>query len=242
MTDPQSSQLVEGFFSGTGGTYDRIVKLCTFGADIWWKKAILACLPPTPAAVLDQASGTGILTFQIARRHPPCRVVGVELRREYLLRAQERQRTLKLMNVEFVQGRAEDVFFRHGFDAITSSYLAKYAEIPRLVANARDMLRPGGQLIVHDFTYPRGRAFASLWETYFRLLQSAGNRAHPEWREAFFGLPPLLRETTWVEDLTSALRRQGFQAVRIRSLTFGAAALVTATRGESPPPPSRTAG
>lgn len=230
IREPQA-ELVNRFFSGTGGTYDRIVNVCTLGFDVWWKRAILGSLPPAPAAVLDQASGTGILTFQIARRFPLCRVVGVELRREYLAAAEERRRRRGLTNVEFVQGRAEDVFLRRRFDAITSSYLAKYAELDPLVVNAREMLREGGRLIVHDFTYPRVRPFASIWEAYFRLLQGAGARAHPEWREAFFGLPPLLRETAWVEELAGSLRRHGFRDIRIRSLTFGAAALLTAARG-----------
>jgi demethylmenaquinone methyltransferase/2-methoxy-6-polyprenyl-1,4-benzoquinol methylase len=218
------------------------VNACTLGFDRWWKKAILASLPPDPAAVLDQASGTGILTFQIARRFPRCQVVGVELRREYLAVAQERARREGLANVEFVQGRAEDVLLRRRFDAITSSYLAKYADLDPLVAGAREMLREGGRLIVHDFTYPRVRAFASIWETYFRVLQSVGTRAHPEWREAFFGLPPLLRQTAWVEELQAALRRGGFRGIRVRNLTFGSAALVTAASDGASAPPRRTGG
>lgn len=230
MTRDAAPEVVERFFAGTGRSYDRIVAACTLGFDRQWKRTMLRSIPPNPAAVLDQASGTGILTFAIATRFPKCRVIGVELRREYLIEAERRRKLLGLANVEFVQGRAEDVRLRLPLDAITSSYLAKYAELDVLVSNAGQMLREGGRLILHDFTYPTVRAFAAVWALHFRLLQTLGVRASPEWREAFFGLPALLRETRWVDELGNALRGGSFQDISVRSLTFGAAALVTATR------------
>jgi len=40
-------ELVDRFFSGTGPTYDFVVKLCTLGCDIWWKKKIFEKIPNT---------------------------------------------------------------------------------------------------------------------------------------------------------------------------------------------------
>lgn len=231
MGQQAQPEVVERFFAGTGGTYDRIVDRCTLGFDRRWKEAILRSIPNDPTLVLDQAAGTGILTFEIVRRYPGCRVVGVELRREYLALARQKQVRGGPVNVHFVQGRAEEVMVRTPVDCITSSYLAKYAHLEPLVANARQMLRRGGTLIAHDFTYPAARAFARVWDAYFRLLQTLGTRWHPEWREAFFGLPALLQQTAWVSELSELLAAQGFEEIRVRSLTFGAAALVTARSG-----------
>jgi len=227
--------LAERFFSGTGFSYDRIVTLCTLGLDRAWKRAILAKIPPDSKRVLDQGAGTGILTFAIARRCPRARVVGVELRREYLAFAAAKKQRLGVRNVEFVQGRAEDVVLRGEVDVIASSYLAKYAELGRLVANARQMLRDGGLLIAHDFTYPSPGLPLAVWKAYFRVLQTLGPRLHPEWREAFFGLPALLRSTTWVEQLVESLRSSGFEEPRVRRLAFGAAAWVTARKAAGSP-------
>jgi demethylmenaquinone methyltransferase/2-methoxy-6-polyprenyl-1,4-benzoquinol methylase len=233
MTASPGEILAHRFFSGTGASYDRIVNLWTIGFDRWWKNRIVAQIPAAPRRVLDQASGTGILTLKIARMFPGCRVIGVELREEYAAIAHRKVAALPMDNVTFIIGRAEDVVLKAEFDCITSSYLAKYAEIGTLVENAKKMLRDGGRLIVHDFVYPPGRQFARLWEFYFRLMQTAGSRRYPQWRIVFHELPKLLRQTQWVAELVAALQEYAFTDIAVKPLTFGSAALVTAEKKAS---------
>jgi demethylmenaquinone methyltransferase/2-methoxy-6-polyprenyl-1,4-benzoquinol methylase len=225
-----SVPLVHRFFSGTGLSYDTVVKLWTLGLDIWWKHRMLAAIPQRASRILDQASGTGILTFAIARRFPRARVVGVEMREEYLEIAERRRRSAGPQNVEFLLGRAEDMVLDEGFDCVTSSYLAKYADLDLLIANIRLMLRPGGVLIMHDFAYPPGPLVASALEGYFRLMRLLGSPLFPEWRTVFRELPDLLRATDWVDHATRCLERRGFEAVARQPLLFGIAALVKAVR------------
>jgi demethylmenaquinone methyltransferase/2-methoxy-6-polyprenyl-1,4-benzoquinol methylase len=226
MSEPRV-ELVHRFFSGTGPTYDLVVNLCTFGADIWWKKIILDKIPAGSARIMDQGCGTGILTFQIARKFPHSRIVGVELRDEYLNIAREKAKALKLGNVDFILGRAEDVLLEDNFDCITSSYLAKYVELEILIRNIKKMLRKGGLLIMHDFTYPRNRTVARIWEFYFRLLQIVGDWKYAQWREIYYSLPKFLRETKWATDLTRILGENAFSDIHTQFLTFGTSAIVT---------------
>ena len=106
-----SEELAERFFLGNAGSYDHIAGVSTLGLDGWWKRKILKKIPKTADRILEQASGTGILTCKIARLFPKCRVVGVELHEEYLNIARQKVRDLELSNVEFIHGRAEDVIF-----------------------------------------------------------------------------------------------------------------------------------
>jgi demethylmenaquinone methyltransferase/2-methoxy-6-polyprenyl-1,4-benzoquinol methylase len=145
MRERRGADLAHHFFSGTGASYDLIAKLCTIGMDIPWKTKILQKIPPDCRHIVDQACGTGILTFKIARRFPSCRVTGVELRAEYLNKARQKARAMRLGNVEFILGRAEDVRLDAPVDGITSSYLAKYAELGNLIRNAKAMLRHDGE-------------------------------------------------------------------------------------------------
>ena len=175
MTTGPEIDLVERFFSATGSTYDHMANLCTLGFDIWWKRKILEKIPSGgPLQIIDQACGTGILTLKIARRLPHCRVIGVELREEYLSIAREKLQQLGLHNVELILGRAEDVFLEGSFDCITSSYLAKYADIDRLVAGAKRMLRSGGLLIMHDSSYPPNPYFARMWSFTSSSFEHSG--------------------------------------------------------------------
>jgi len=230
MSEAPKIELVNRFFSGTGPTYDYLVNLTTLGLDRWWKKKILEKIPEGPARILDQACGTGILTFKIAHQFPRCRVVGVELRDEYLNIAEEKTKALKLNNVEFVLGRAEDVLLKESFDCITSSYLAKYAELGSLIRNIKKMLHIGGRLIMHDFTYPPNGTFARIWHLYFNLLQTVGSRKYPQWKTVFYELPEFLRETKWVAQLVGCLKENSFADIRIEPLFLGTSTVVTARR------------
>ncbi len=229
MADPRI-EIVQRFFSGTGSTYDSVVNLNTFGFDALWKKQILKKIPEGSTCIMDQGCGTGILTFQIARRFPHCRVIGVELRDEYLNIAREKVQVSKLSNVEFILGKAEDVLLEDKFDCITSSYLAKYADLEVLIRNIKQMLRYGGMVIMHDFTYPRNRAFAKIWELYFKLLQTIGERKYPQWREIYYGLPKLLQETRWVSELVKILAEMDFSDIHTQYFTLGTSAIVTARK------------
>lgn len=223
-------EVVHRFFSGTGATYDFMVNFATLGIDRRWKRRIVDLIPSNAERVLDLACGTGISTFAIARRYPDCRVVGVELRDEYLRIAREKARRKKIGNVAFVLSRAEDYRSEEPFDCVTSSYLAKYADLPRLTCNTKAMLKPGGLLLMHDFTYPPKAWLVQVWQLYFKLLQTAGSRVFPAWREIYYGLPRLIEQTRWLPELQDALRANGFTGIHGEYLTAYGSAIVTARR------------
>jgi demethylmenaquinone methyltransferase/2-methoxy-6-polyprenyl-1,4-benzoquinol methylase len=230
MDEKYGPDIVRHFFSGTGATYDHIVNLFTMGFDSAWKRKILDKIPKGSVGILDQACGTGILTFRIAEKFPEARIVGVDITDEYLREAQAKANRLGIANIEFILGRAEDVLLDRGFDCVTSSYLAKYAELEVLVPNIKAMLRDGGKLVMHDFTYPGKRSFAVIWELYCWFMRIAGTWKYPQWKNVFEGLPGFLRETNWVADLVEVLRKNHFSAIQVQSLTFGSAAIVTARK------------
>lgn len=222
------TELVERFFAGTGRSYDFMVNAATFGIDRLWKRRIVACVPPDARRIVDLACGTGISTLVLARARPQSHVIGVELREEYLAVAREKAARRRVDNVEFVLSRAEDYTAAQRVDCIAGSYLPKYADLAALVPRMREQLRPGGVVIMHDFTYPPGALRRWLWAAYFKGLQSAGSRLFPSWREIYFGLPALIKETRWTSELTGRLQEAGFRNVRLEYLTLYGSALVTA--------------
>ena len=220
----------ERFFSGNAWSYDHIARVSTLGLDGWWKRKILKKIPKAADRILEQASGTGILTCKIARLFPKSRVIGVELHEEYLKVARKKVRDLELSNVEFIHGRAEDVILKGGFDCIVSDYLAKYVDLDLLVAHAWRMLRKGGLLIMHELTRPTNPQFLVLWSIHFKFLQAYGNWKHPEWNMALNDVPFLLTTTRWVDELTRALRANRFSDIEIENQIFGASVIVSARK------------
>jgi demethylmenaquinone methyltransferase/2-methoxy-6-polyprenyl-1,4-benzoquinol methylase len=84
--------------------------------------------------------------------------------------------------------------------------------------------------MMHDFTLPPGRVLRSIWRGYFLLMQHTVARVVPTWREIYHGLPRLIEETRWLDELPALLREQGFANVRVEYLTLCGSALVTARK------------
>jgi demethylmenaquinone methyltransferase/2-methoxy-6-polyprenyl-1,4-benzoquinol methylase len=229
-SDPRLD-LVERFFRGTGSTYDVMVHAATLGLDRLWKRRMVQIVREQvgrPRVILDLACGTGLSTFAFARAFPETRIVGVELRDEYLQRA--KRRAVRYPNVEFVLSRAEAFETDAPFDVVTASYLAKYADLPVLVDRAAAWLVPGGLFMMHDFTLPPNRITLAVWRGYFRMLQTVGAKIVPAWRAIYDGLPVLIEQTRWTSELTTLLRARGFQDVTLEQLTLGGSAIITARR------------
>jgi len=92
------------------------------------------------------------------------------------------------------------------------------------------ILRPGGVVIMHDFTYPGQRVFARMWDLYLLLLRTIGPCLYPAWKNAFEGLPSLVRETDWVERLLGLLAAGGFVEGTVETLFLGTSAIVSAKK------------
>jgi len=234
MGEP-GERYVAHFFPGTGQSYDRVVAWTTVGCDARWKRRLLDLVPPS-RAVLDLACGTGIVTFAILDRFPAARVVGVDVTEDYLTVARAKHRA-RGGDVVWLQGDAvaTPVADWGPFDAIVSSYLPKYVDPERLFDNVLPALRPGGVIVLHDFLRPRAPLAQLVWRAWYALLERVAPRRHPEWGNVFDGsLRRLVSETKWVTTFVSALRRRGYDEVRVHRLTFGSAAIVAARKPLAP--------
>ncbi len=232
ISQVKKTEWIEKFFSNTGKSYDSVVNIFTLGIDRLWKKKIVGKLTH-PKKVLDLACGTGILTMAIAEKFPKCEVVGVDISADYLQVAWRKTYKNKIKNVSFVLSAAEEFTASSQFDAVTASYLAKYADLPLLIKNLSGIIAPGGVIIFHDFTYPKNPSLQSLFEGYFKLVSPVGRILYPEWKEVFCELPHVIRETKWVEELTEALKKEGFCNIQVESLTCEGSAIVSARKPTS---------
>lgn len=226
MTLPHQT-LAADFLADTAETYDEILFAATRGADRRWKEALLAHLD-APARVLDLACGTGTLTFMIRDRFPEAEVIGMDVSVARLDHALKRAHLRRDHRARFVLGSFERVVPDGRFDAVTSCYLPKHADLPRLVSRLRSFLNPGGLVVMHDLTYPDHPVVRKAWERHFRRLRDTALNEWPEAIRAFDELPEIVRLSRWVEELTMLLVAHGFSGVAVERLDRGTSALVLA--------------
>lgn len=222
--------LVDSFFSGTGTSYDKVVKYFTLGLDDRWKAEIVKLVPES-VRILELACGTGILTERLAMKNPHAEIVGVDITPDYLVAFDERLRRNPWMRAYAILGNAETVTLEGEFDAIVSSYLAKYVDPDILVSNVTPHLRRGGVFIAHDFILPRKRLYLNGWRVYTWAMNRVGPVIYPEWRTVFNdGLTDLIYKTDWLDAFPAILRKHNYGEIHSRRLSFETAGLVWATK------------
>lgn len=208
------------FTSANANSYDTIASLATFGQDFAWKHEIVKAVGRRKS-VLELACGTGVLSSMLADADK--RVVGIDLTFEYLHRSKRK------MQAAVAQGTAEVLPYRNeSFEAVASSYLAKYVDIQMVVDECWRVLRPGGIIVFHDFTYPAG-VMRSLWNAHFAMLRLAG-RLLTSWSTVFEQLDNLIRNSDWVDQTSGALHSRGFRNIDHKRYTAGTAAIVCAEK------------
>jgi demethylmenaquinone methyltransferase/2-methoxy-6-polyprenyl-1,4-benzoquinol methylase len=217
-----NKELVPKFFDRTSESYDKIVSRTTLGKDNYWKKEILEKIPKCDS-ILDLACGTGILTQQIAQKIPNAKIVGVDVTPGYLEIA--KKKLASNPNISFVQQDAEKLNLNIKFDCITSSYIPKYCTAEILVKTCLNHLKPGGKIILHDFTYPKNTLVRKIWNLFFVILNRLGKYA-PDWKEVFVELPKLIRSSSWVVEYETSMRKNGLIVER-QSLSWGTSAILT---------------
>ena len=123
------------------------------GADIWWRKVVTSRIRVwNPERVLDVASGTGDLALEIQNSCPDCEVIASDFCAEMLAHAASRgiEKTIvaDALNLPFPD---------RGFDVVTVAFgLRNMADYPEALREMLRVLKPGGHLLILDFSLPVG--------------------------------------------------------------------------------------
>lgn len=205
------------FTPANAASYDAVVSITTFGRDAAWKREILKAVTGH-GPVLDLACGTGILTSLLGETGRP--VAGLDLTHDYLSIAKNKIGPLS------AQGTAEVLPYKSRiFDAVVSSYLAKYVDVSLVVGECWRVLKPDGIAVMHDFTCPVG-AMRGVWDAYFMVLRLAGTMFAKPWKPVFDDLGGVICRSHWADGAARAMQKCGFQGITHKSLTLGTAAIV----------------
>ncbi len=218
---------VAAMFDGVAERYDVTNTVLSFGRDRGWRRATRAALDLEPGQrVLDVGAGTGVSTEELARSG--AYAVGVDLSTG-MLRAGRRVRP----TVPLLAGDALRLPFPDGaFDAVTISFaLRNVTDTEAALRELARITRPGGRLVVCEFSHPTNGAFRTAYLRYLmRSLPAVARRVSSN-PDAYVYLAESIR--AWPDQAALAARiggAGGWSKVGWRNLTGGIAALHRATR------------
>jgi demethylmenaquinone methyltransferase/2-methoxy-6-polyprenyl-1,4-benzoquinol methylase len=218
---------VSAMFDEVAPRYDLTNGVLSMGASPLWRIATVRAIAPQPGErILDIAAGTGTSSAAIARTGAD--VVALDFSPGMIEEGRRRHPDL-----EFVEGDATKLPFADGeFDAVTVSFGLRNVEEPRTaLAEMFRVLKPGGRLVICEFSRPPRAILRAGYSAYLRFVMPTVVGATSSNPEAYRYLAESIAEWPDQSTLSQWLRGAGFTRVAYRNLTSGVVAL---HRGHKP--------
>jgi demethylmenaquinone methyltransferase/2-methoxy-6-polyprenyl-1,4-benzoquinol methylase len=230
----EHAKAVRAMFSGIAGRYDLLNHVLSLNIDKRWRRLVRQRLQPTlddpKALVLDVACGTGDLSIEL-QAHAKAKVIGTDFCRPMLAVAAKKNAPNSL-SIPYVEGDAMNLGFADdSFDAVTIAFgLRNLSNFRNGLAELRRVLKPGGRLVVLEFSAPIVPGFRQLFNFYFtRVLPRIGGAVSGS-RGAYEYLPDSVSKFPDQRNLAALMRETGFDNVEYSNLTGGIAAIHTGTK------------
>jgi demethylmenaquinone methyltransferase/2-methoxy-6-polyprenyl-1,4-benzoquinol methylase len=221
---------VRGVFDSVAGNYDLMNDLMSAGTHRLWKRFTLSLANLRPGQrALDVAGGTGDLAAGLARQvGERGLVVLTDINAAMLGRGRDRLIDAGLAgNVACVQANAERLPFPDAtFDCITIGFgLRNVTDKAAALSAMRRTLKPGGQLLVLEFSRPSVAGLKPLYDAYsFRILPLLGRLvAHDE--ASYRYLAESIRMHPDQETLLKMMQEAGLEGCRYHNLAGGIVAV-----------------
>lgn len=221
---------VRGVFDSVADKYDVMNDLMSGGVHRLWKRFTLArtALKPGQRA-LDVAGGTGDLARGMANQVGPDGLVVLSDINASML-ANGRRRLVDagiIENVDFVQADAEALPFADAsFHCVTIGFgLRNVTEKNKALAEMRRVLKPGGRLLVLEFSKPVLPGLGPVYDAYsFKVLPFMGKLVAND-ADSYRYLAESIRKFPDQETLRQMMLDAGFDQVSYHNLSGGIVAL-----------------
>jgi demethylmenaquinone methyltransferase / 2-methoxy-6-polyprenyl-1,4-benzoquinol methylase len=226
----EKARRVRGVFDSVADRYDLMNDLMSAGAHRLWKQFTLSLTGLRPGdRALDIAGGTGDLAAGLARQVGPSGLVALaDINANMLQHGRDRLINQAVVaNVRYVQADAEHLPFADAsFDCVTIGFgLRNVTDKAAALMAMRRVLKPGGQLLVLEFSKPVIPALSRIYDVYsFRVLPWLG-RAVAGDAESYRYLAESIRRHPDQQGLIELMKTAGLDSCRYHNLMGGIVAV-----------------
>lgn len=227
------AEAIEDMFDAIAPRYDLLNRVLSLGIDQYWRsRAVRLLADEQPTRVLDVATGTADLAIKAERVLHPRSVVGIDLSAEMLEKGREKVDRRGLSSrISLIEGDAEDLPFDDDtFDAALVAFgVRNFEDLDAGLEGIARVLRPGGRLVVLEFSQPRTFPIKQLYGWYSRhILPRIGGTLSPD-QGAYEYLPSSVAAFPDGSDFLNRMEKCGFEDLLWQPLTFGIASLYRGT-------------
>ncbi len=218
---------VAEMFDNISKRYDFLNHLLSLGIDKGWrKKVVKQVMGENPQNVLDVATGTADLAIALGKAMK-ADVKGLDISAGMLEVGREKVAKRNLKNVELVLGDGENLpFADNTFDAVTVAFgVRNFENLEKGLRDIYRVIKPGGQLVVLEFSQPEKAPFKQFYNFYFKnILPTIGKLVSKDSR-AYTYLPESVQAFPYGEAFLNKLNECGYKKNSAKPVTFGIASI-----------------
>ena len=216
---------VADMFNSIAYRYDFMNRFLTAGIDVWWrKKAISQLTELLPKQILDVATGTAdvaILTYQLLK---PEKITGIDISEGMLELGRKKLEKLGLSDkIELRSGDSEVIRFEDNtFDAVTVAFgVRNFQNLEKGLKEMRRVLRPGGKLVVLEFSKSKNKTFAGICNFYMNVITPAVGKFLAKNKDAYQYLNDSVQAFPEGQTFITIMNEAGFTQTYLKTLSFG---------------------
>lgn len=188
-------------------------------------------MSPTPDSLwLDMATGTADVAIEMARRHSSLKlkIVAVDFSLNMLELAKGKIQALGMQNKVYLQaGSGENMAFASdSFEGITIAFgIRNFSDMTQGLREMRRVLKPGGKLIILEFSFPANIVLKFIYRLYFDWLLPVIGRLISGHSKAYGYLSTSVSEFPVRENFSRIMEEAGFKNITYSDMTFGVVTL-----------------
>lgn len=229
IPEDEKAGRVQGVFNSVASKYDIMNDVMSVGIHRVWKDAMMDWLAPRPGQrLLDVAGGTGDISFRFLKRAGHGHATVLDLTEPMLVEGRKRAEAADMADsLNWVAGDAMSLPFPDSsFDVYTISFGIRNVTRPQQALNeAFRVLRPGGRLMVLEFSQLPNEGLQKLYDLYsFTVIPRMGQMIAGD-RDSYQYLVESIRNFPDQDTFLSMVRQAGFENAKYRNLSMGIAAL-----------------
>ena len=222
---------VADMFNRIAGGYDRMNRFLSARTDIGWrKKAIKRLRKDNPRTILDIATGTADMAIMACKLLTPDKVVGIDISQQMLDEGRKKVEKEQLVDkIELLRGDSEAINFgENTFDAVMAAFgVRNFENLEKGLNEMLRVLRPGGQIVVLEFSKPKQTAVRGLYNIYMKIVAPQVARWFKQNKEAYQYLCESANAFPDRQNFIDILNKLGYCDTGYKSLSLGICCIYT---------------
>jgi len=218
-------QQVAAMFDKIAFRYDFLNRFLSAGIDVGWrKKAIKQLKTLQPQYILDVATGTGDVAILAEKMLHPIKITGIDISEGMLDIGRKKLDKSGLKNkIELLQGDSEKIDFAdNSFDAITVAFgVRNFQHLEKGLAEMLRVLKPGGKLVVLEFSRPKNFFFKTFYNLYMKIITPGVGKLIAKNKDAYQYLNNSVQRFPEGQNFIDILNKTGYGSTYYKALTLG---------------------